>query len=361
MKITSKFCTSILGAAFLGLLSSSSFGVAFTGAQGFGAVATGGSTTYTVTNLNDSGAGSFRDAVSGSHRYIRFGLSGTIKLKSEVAINSNLTIDGTTAPSPGITITGNTSSFSGHSNVIIRNLRFRETDSGSSGKGSLQGSACNTIMIDHCSIEQGRWDCSEYTSGSHDITVQFCIVGEGIDPQHFGMLFDGADRVSVHHNLFINNESRNPKLKANAQYIDNVIYNWGGGGGLIGGHSSAPWNSDIINNTFIAGPSSGSGSGWIALCTANDVWYVQGNMYDLNRDGVQNPVAIPNSGFTAAGVKLRSTIFNHPTTPVTIDNNTHCINVIKIGGCGASPNDSFDKALVANVMSMGKTGAISTP
>jgi len=349
----------LAGVALFGLATSLAQAQSFSGAQGYGAIAVGGTTVYTVNNLNDSGAGSLRDAVSVSGRNIKFSVSGTITLKSELALLNNTTLDGTTAPSPGITIVGQPVSTSNHHDVVIRNLRFRETDSGPSGKGSLMGTDTYNIMIDHCSIEQGRWDCQEFTGSSHDITVQWSIIGEGIDPQNFGELMDGEDRISLHHNLYVDNESRNPKLKANAQYINNVIYNWGGGGGLVGGHSSAPWNSDIINNFVMAGPS--STANWVNQCNSNDVWYVSGNFYDLNKDGVWTSTAIPNSQFTAQGVTIRSTVYHHPTYAVTVDTASHAMNLATGHFLGCQPNDAVDIRLTGYVKSYGTQGQIGLP
>jgi len=335
------------------------YAAAFTGAEGYGANATGGSKLVQVTNLNDSGPGSFREAVATKGSRVEFSVSGTIVLKSEVAVASDVTLDGTTAPEQGITITGFPVSLSGQSNLIIRNLRFREGLSGPPKKCSLQGSDCSNLIVDHCSIEQGRWDCLEFTGHSHDITVQWCIIGEGIPPQYFGTLLNGEDRITFHHNLYVDNKSRNPKLKANAQYINNVIYNWGTGGGLVGGHSGATWNSDVINNFIMAGPS--SNTDWLAMCTASDTWYVAGNVVDVNKDGKADLTAAPSTDFAAKGVTIRPEILYHPSVAVTIEPVSKCIQEAADGAMGCHPIDETDRRLIGYFKSFGKEGRMGTP
>ena len=82
--------------------------LAFPEAEGFGRHATGGRAgkVYHVTNLNDSGTGSFRDAVSQSDRIVVFDVGGYIVLKTAVSAKSNLTIAGQTAPGGGIGFQG---------------------------------------------------------------------------------------------------------------------------------------------------------------------------------------------------------------------------------------------------------------
>src|SRR5262245_51191306 len=98
---------------------------AFPGATGFGARATGGrgGTVYQVTNLNDSGPGSFRDAVSQPNRYVVFTVGGVIRTTSRIQVAPNLTIAGQTAPGEGIMIYGNGLSFSNANQTIVRYLR----------------------------------------------------------------------------------------------------------------------------------------------------------------------------------------------------------------------------------------------
>src|ERR1700743_2047685 len=100
--------------------------LAFPGAEGFGQFASGGrgGEIVHVTTLDDSGPGSFRDAVSQPKRTIVFDVSGIIRLKSNIAVSSDLSILGQTAPGDGISIYGRTTSFSGQKNVIVRYVRF---------------------------------------------------------------------------------------------------------------------------------------------------------------------------------------------------------------------------------------------
>jgi len=325
--------------------------------QGYGAGATGGSTVFHVTNLNDTGTGSLRDALSASGRRVVFDVSGTITIASTLAIPSNTTIDGTTAPGSGITVTGYNTSMSGGSNIVIRNMRFREDATGPSGKCSLQGAPCDTVMIDHCSIEWGRWDCMEFTSSSHDITVQYCIIGQGIAPQYFGCLIDAGDRISIHHNLWIANDNRNPKLKGNCQYINNVVYNWGSAGGLQGGHSSAPWKSDFLSNYFIKGPNSGNDN-WANDCTSNDQWYASGNYLDLDKNGSLNGTAITTAQYNSLGVTLLSSSQHSPAVPVTVDSASTAVSKAAAGNYGCQPLDAYDTAEIGYLKSYGTTGKI---
>lgn len=325
--------------------------------QGYGAGATGGSTMFHVTNLNDSGTGSVRDALSASGRHIVFDVSGTITIVSSLVIPSNTTLDGSTAPGSGVTITGYNTSMSGASNVIVRNLRFREDITGPSGKTSLQGAPASNVMIDHCSIEWGRWDCMEFTSNSHDITIQYCIIGQGIDPQYFGCLIDAGDRISIHHNLWIGNDNRNPKLKGNCQYINNVVYNWGSAGGLQGGHSSAPWLSDLLGNYFIKGPSSGNDA-WANDCTSNDQWFVSGNFLDLNKNGALDGTTITTAQYNALTVTLLSSQQHFPSVPVTVDSAATAVSKAAAGNYGCQPLDSYDNSEIGFLKSYGTAGKI---
>lgn len=231
--------------------------LAFPEAEGFGQFTSGGSggKTFHVTTLEDAGTNSFRDAVSQPHRIIMFDVGGIIRLKSNIAVSSDLTIQGQTAPGEGITLYGRSVSFSGQKNIIVRYLRFREGIASDRGKCSVNLSSGANMIFDHCSIEWGRWDCLGVTQGSHDITFQNCIIGEGVDPQRFGSITDSVTNITYTHNLWINNQSRNPKAKGRIQYVNNVVYNWGVCG-LVGGHSGADHFLDAIGNYFIAGPNS---------------------------------------------------------------------------------------------------------
>jgi pectate lyase len=260
---------------------------AFPGAQGFGALATGGrgGEIVHVTTLADAGPGSLREATSKPNRIVVFDVAGIIKLATNLDIQDNTTLLGQTAPGDGIAIYNRSTSVSSHKNIIIRYLRFREGIAGDRGKCAINCSTGSNMIFDHCSIQWGRWDCLGCTVNSHDITFQYCAIGEGLDPQRFGALVDSVENITIAHTLWISNQSRNPKLKGTIQYINNVIYNYGGTG-LAGGHSAADHYADVINNYIIAGPSSTGHS--ISGFSSTDKVFDSGNLVDLNKDGKLN-------------------------------------------------------------------------
>ncbi len=332
---------------------------AFPGAEGFGALATGGrgGTIYHVTNLNDGGPGSFRDAVSQPNRIVVFDIGGTIKIVQAIDVKSNITIAGQTAPGEGICIYGNGVSLA--SNTIVRYLRFRQGVAGDRGKKALGMDGSGNIIIDHCSIAWGRWDNVGMTVGSTNITLQYCIVAEGVNPQSFGALIDTVTNISLSHNLWMSNESRNPKVKGTVQFVNNIVYNWGGTG-LCGGHSGANHDLDVINNYFIKGPS--SNNRFAGEFFATDHVYQAGNYVDLDADGQLNGKLAAPEDFHRADEKTYTlpTFVNapvmHPLIPLTVDSaQTAYAKAVAGAGCSLH-RDAVDTRLITELTSLGKLG-----
>jgi pectate lyase len=332
---------------------------AFPGAEGFGAPATGGrgGELFHVTSLEDSGPGTFRDAVGAPRRIIVFDVGGVVRLKSNVTGSSDLTLLGQTAPGEGLAIYGRSVSFSGRTNVIVRYLRFREGIGGDRGKCSVNLAGGANMIFDHVSIQWGRWDCLGLTKGSHDITFQNCLLGQGLDPQRFGALVDSVNNITLSHNLWIDNQSRNPKAKGAIQYINNVVYNWGVNG-LVGGHSAADHQLDAIGNYFIKGPS--SNDRFAGMFTPTDHVFQKDNYADLDRDGRLNGHLVTEAGFGDAGgaPTFVSAPFLHPAIPVTIDPATVAWQKAVAGAGCSLHRDAVDRRLIAELNSLGASGRI---
>ena len=335
---------------------------AFPEAEGFGALATGGrgNKVFHVTTLADAGTGSLRDAVSQGNRIIVFDVGGVIAITSKLVIaGDNLTIAGQTAPGSGITVYGDGTSLGGRSNVVIRFVRFHQGLGSSDGTKTLNVTGGQNIILDHLSIQWGRWDCFGITENSSTVTLQDSIVGEGIDPQYFGALIDSADKVTIARTLWIDNQSRNPKFKANGQYINNVVYDWGSGGGLVGGHSSADWYTDVINNYFIAGPA--DTSGFLSQYASTDHVYQAGNMVDVDRDGKLGGRAVTNSDFKpqdSSPPTFETAAYNNPSVPVTVLTAQAAYDRILTQAGACQNRDAVDQRLIGQLRSLGSTGAI---
>lgn len=267
--------------------------LAFPGAEGFGRFAKGARAVtspeiYHVTNLNDAGAGSFRDAVSKEGRIIIFDVAGTIKLKSALVVKGKNTILGQTAPGEGIQLYGDRTSFSGANDLIVRHMRFRMGKGGTSGADAC-GIANGTDMIfDHISAMWGRdetfsvsWDKKGVLPGN--ITIQNSIIGQGLMSHSAGGLIQTDGGVTLYRNLYIDNNTRNAKVKGLNQYVNNVVYNWSNGAYIMGDTEGASW-AQIENNYFINGRWGGPSKPFTRGSEAFH-YYGAGNYHDNNKNG----------------------------------------------------------------------------
>jgi hypothetical protein len=195
-------------------------------------------------------------------------------------------------------------------------------------------------------------------SNSKRVTVQDCIIGPGVDPQRFGALVE-SDDVTFARNLWISNQSRNPKAKGRILYVNNVVYNWGVAG-LAGGHSAAPHELDAITNYFIAGPN--SNSRFTGEYTETDHVYQSGNFVDGDKDGVLNGKAVVAADFADShGVP---TMMDKPTgsllpfayEPLTAE--AALKQVLENAGALPQHRDAIDQQLIDDVRSFGKRGKI---
>jgi hypothetical protein len=331
---------------------------AFKGAEGYGATATGGrgKEVYHVINLKDNGPGSFRDAASKAGRTVVFDIGGVIKLNSRVDVMGDITIAGQTAPGPGITLYGESIAFNKIKNVIVRYIRMHGSINMKRGSCVLIVDSSDNIIFDHISVTWGRWD-DLHIKGSTNITIQYCLIGESLDPQRFGALLERPEYLSIHHCLWISNQSRNPKAKAKIEYINNVVYNWGNSG-FIGGHSAADHYQDIINNYFISGPS--SSENFLSMFTETDHVYHSGNYVDLNRDGGLNGRLITDADFNTE--KLKASLVNKKQNispiPVTVESAAKAYEQVMAGAGCSMGRDPVDKRLIGQLSGLGKEGEI---
>jgi pectate lyase len=354
---------------------------AFPGAEGFGTLTVHGrgGRVIQVTNLDDTGPGSLREALTATGpRIVVFRVGGLITLATPLEIrNPNVYVAGQTAPGDGIAVRGAQISVKA-SDVVIRHVRSR------AGDGNV-GAPCDSrdgfqiingpwknIVLDHVSASWGIdenmsiWPSASSTATT-DITIQWSIISEGLlnschpeGPHGMGVLLgDFSSNISFHHNLMAHNNQRNPRIKGsvrNADIVNNVFYNYGQIAGQFG-ESNKLSTANFVKNYWKAGPSS-TASYQLSVATkmsnGTGIFY-QGNIAPRRPTDTGPEYAISNQGSLYAV----TTRFAAPavTTQTALD-----AYPLILAGAGASKpvRDAVD-ARIVNEVQTGTGRIIDSP
>lgn len=351
--------------------------LAFPTAEGFGRFATGGrgGRVIAVTNLNDSGPGSLREAVEATGpRTVVFNVSGLITLQSRLIVrgaNSNLTIAGQTAPGKGICIRNFNFGMLGARDVIVRYIRVRPGNTSGMTLDGMGLASCDNCIIDHCSIS---WTLDEAFSsrGAKNITLQRTLISEALNAaghkkyppgtQHGYAASIGGDIGSFHHNLLAHCAGRNWSLAGGLAKPDNtyagrldirnnVVYNWKNRTTDGGAHEV-----NFVNNFYKPGPAT---TRFVALnaqyggFNGSQRYYFAGNVMP-GRFGLTNQ----NDGRIASterGGRLPTEYSPWSETPFFESFvNTHSAeeayeNVLENVGCNFPVLDEHDKRILSEV------------
>ena len=364
---------------------SKSFVLAFPGAEGFGKYAKGARAVknpevYKVTNLNDAGEGSFREAVSKPGRFVLFTVSGIIYLKSQITVSENITIAGQTAPGDGVMFYGNKISFTGANQTIARYLRIRcgqpqELSKNTDASGISNG---KNIILDHLSVYWGldevlsiNWNKNKKGFEPDSITVQNSIIAQGL---HYfnhsagGLIQSENGHISIIKNLYASNKTRNPKVKGKNEYVNNVVYNFGNldnprghdisGAAYIMGGSAMVSKANIVNNYFISGPL--TPNNYItpfSRGTSTFQLYEEGNYFDNNKNRKLDGILIEKDTINYPGIsQFRTKAFDYPYVKSTLTAKKAFHYVQKNAGANLPKRDAVDSLIISELTSLGTKG-----
>lgn len=246
--------------------------------QGFGANTRGGDgrAIVHVTNLNNAGPGSLRDAVSKGNRTVVFDVGGEIAVGSKYieVLGAFVTIDGSTAPPPGITVKNGGIRISGNKgahDVIVRGIRIRNAPA----DGVQIFSAAYNVVIDHVAIHGSGDGNLDVTDGSRDVTISWSIFAQPLSRKSM-LIKNNPSRITLHHNIFMKGQTRNPQVSIDQAVTaesditldmwNNLIYDWGSGyGTLIRNRARA----NIVNNFYSS--NGGDKEDALIICSGADV------------------------------------------------------------------------------------------
>jgi hypothetical protein len=352
-----------------------------TSVVGYGIKATGGTdqTPVAVKNLNASGPGSLYEAImGGNNRFIHFEVEGTIDTtrpgdlnqdgnpyEIEVSNRSAITIDGSTAPGAGITITKYGLEFKGGSNMILRHLAFRDIlgekavppDEHQTGCLTFRGT--KNFVVDHCSFSGFRWRGIDVITGCADATIQWCFfgpyAGTGYDYQMH--IAGQPNRISVDHNLFFRGSYRHPEfdydwtdgkgpvpVDTTGDMANCLVYDDIGGTGHYG--TIVQGNARVnIRNSYYHAVANGGANGYNRVVTAT-AFPIIGDNGKIYKSGL-----VSNAGTNLTSYYETSTPWAVPSYAVLPLESSAVVaaNSVK-SGAGRFPRDSVDTSFAASIV-----------
>ncbi len=347
---------------------------AFPGAEGFGAYATGGrgGDVYYVNNLNNSGAGSFADAIAtvpANGRTIVFGVSGYIHVNKTKLAKSKVTIAGQTAPGDGIGFKDGSFIIAGN-DVIIRHARFRYGDQAAGGDCINIDNGVTNLMLDHISL---AFSTDENISSFEQnprpdlMTFQWSLNAWGVESHSCGGLWD-LERVTTHHTLWAHNHTRNPKARPYGllDWLNNVTFDWDIGFIMGDSTTPAPWKANVMGNYFICPPGNLRS---VALEKAridrngnyNFTLHVASNLFDKNGnlllDGVDYGYGIASGSYQVSNAPI---VVAGARAPVVVDGPLTAYKKIvsragplRLDAASSIPlRDEVDTILVSNLVTL---------
>lgn len=393
--------------------------VAFAGAEGGGSYATGGrgGTILPIITLDDYNTGSNEAAIPGSLRYalsqkgkriIVFKVAGVIHLKNTLTVTEgDVTILGQTAPGDGICIADYPVKINGANNVIMQYIRIRMGDEKLSAKeadgaDALSVNNSTNVLIDHCSFS---WSTDECCScyGNSNFTLQYCFITEslrlskhtdssGDTSNHgFGGIWGGTN-ATFHHNLLAHHDNRNPRFdhdyvstyRGPLDYVNNVVYNWGGNSTYGGESVNASRKINMVNNYYKYGPASSAKSRLLLAttyctnCVKNTGIVTPGKFY-LSGNYMFGSTTVTNDNWNGVTVDSKGTASVNDCKSATRHIMTHDVTtqtaeqayetVLSKAGCSFR-RDAIDTRIVGEVRNQsytytgsksGKKGLIDSP
>jgi autotransporter-associated beta strand protein len=233
-------------------------------------------------------------------------------------------------------------------------MRFRMGVNGDAGKDCVALANGHDMIFDHLSV---AWGLDENFSVNPDsgstisnITLQSSIIAQGLQTHSAGGLIQTDGGVSILRCLYIDNDTRNPKVKFKNEFVNNVVANWETIGYNMGGDSAGDSYANAFNNYFIRGPNSSSSA--FGGGNANFHIYATNNWVDANRNGILDGSewAISNYG----PMDLQLAPYDYPIT-----NAYPPLTALKLVVSDVGPSqrrDIVDERMMTEVLSGGVLG-----